>query len=153
MKKIFMSVISIIIISLIGIPSLAMGQERLAGKWWRIPKVSKELHLKEEEKDRLDDLFVENRRKLIDLRGNLEKARLDLDAILGKKPLNREAVWACYDRLEKARENLARERFQFLLKVREILGPERFERLKMMYRGLMTQKRHRVMEGGMRKWW
>jgi len=136
---------------LIGIPLLAAAQDRPAGKWWRLPRVSKELHLRGDEKNELDDLFIENRRKLIDLKSELERARLDLDALLDKGSLNDDAVQRQYDRLEQARENLARERFRFLLEVRRILGPERFDRLKRMYRQFRVQRRKNAIKR-QRKW-
>ncbi|MBW2093955.1 MAG: periplasmic heavy metal sensor [Deltaproteobacteria bacterium] len=138
LKKILTGVL---FMALIGTPFLAMGQDRPAGKWWRLPRVSKELHLRKDEKNELDDLFIENRRKLIDLKSELERARLDLDALLDRGSLDDDAVRRQYDRLERARENLARERFRFLLEVRRILGPERFDRLKRMYRQFRVQRR------------
>jgi Spy/CpxP family protein refolding chaperone len=136
---------------LIGIPLSGAAQDRPAGKWWRLPQVSKELHLREDEKSKLDDLFIENRRKLIDLKSEVERARLDLDALLDKGSLNDDAVRKQYDRLEQARENLARERFRFLLEVRKILGPERFDRLKRMYRQFRVQRRQNTIKP-QRKW-
>jgi len=141
----------VLFMALIGIPLSAAAQERPVGKWWRLPRISKALHLREDEKNELDDLFIENRRKLIDLKSDLERARLDLDALLDKDSLNDDAVRRQYDRLEQARENLARERFRFLLEVRRILGPDRFDRLKRMYRQFRVQKRRNAIRR-QRKW-
>ena len=126
---------------LVGTPLSTLAQERPAGKWWQLPQVSKELNLKHDEKKELEDLFVENRRKLIGLKGDVERARLDLDVLLDKTPLDDDAVKKQYNLLERARENLARERFRFLLEVRRMLGPDRFGRLKGMFRQLKTQRR------------
>lgn len=143
LKKILTGMLFMVLLSM---PLSAMAQQRPAGKWWRLPRVSKELHLREDEKQELDDLFIENRRKLIDLKSDLERARLDLDALLDKGTLDDDAVRRQYDRLEQARENLARERFRFLLEVRRILGPKRFDRLKRMYRQFRVQKRQNTIK-------
>jgi Spy/CpxP family protein refolding chaperone len=138
LKKVLTGVMCMAFIT---VPLMAAAQDSPVGKWWRLPGVSKELHLKEEEKNELDKLFTENRRKLIELKSDLERARFDLDTLLDKGSLDDDAVRAQYNRLERARENLARERFRFLLEVRRILGPARFERLKRTYRGFRVQRR------------
>lgn len=144
-------VTGVLFMGLIGIPLLAAAQDRPAGKWWRLPRVAKELHLREDEKQELDDLFLENRRKLIDLKSELERARLDLDALLDRGSLNDDAVQRQYDRLERARENLARERFRFILEVRRILGPKRFDRLKRMYRQFRVKRRQNTTKRNRRR--
>ena len=141
----------VMVMAFLGIPVLATAQDRPAGKWWRLPKVSKELHLRQDEKNELDDLFVENRRRLIDLKSELERARFDLNTLLDNGSIDDDAVHAQYERLERAREKLARERFRFLLEVRRILGPKRFDRLKRMYRQFRTERRQNAIKRR-RKW-
>jgi len=130
---------------------LASAQGKAAGRWWRLPGVSKELHLRQDEKDDLDDLFTESRRNLIRLKSEVERAQFDLDTLLDKGAVNDDAVRAQYNRLERARENLSKERFHFLLGVRRILGPERFDRLKRMHRNFQEQKRGTAMKRSRQK--
>jgi Spy/CpxP family protein refolding chaperone len=96
------------------------------GRWWRLPKLSKEMGLTDREKQTLDDMFVKNRNALIDMRSDIEKERLKLEDILAKEPLNEAAAKAQFKRVEEKREKLAFERFQFILDARKVLGPERF---------------------------
>ncbi|MHC1742314.1 MAG: Spy/CpxP family protein refolding chaperone [Syntrophobacteraceae bacterium] len=103
------------------------------GRWWRLPLVSQRLDLTEDHKRRLDELFVQNRRKLIDLRSGLERDRLDLEALIDKEPLDENAVMAGFKRLENARGALAVEKFRYFLEVRKILGVDRFRRLEALY--------------------
>jgi Spy/CpxP family protein refolding chaperone len=126
---------------LVGTPLSTLAQERPAGKWWQLPQVSKELNLKSDEKKELENLFVENRRKLIELKSDVERARLDLDVLLDRTPLDEDAIKKQYNLLERARESLARERFRFLLEVRRMLGPDRFGTLKGMFRQFKVQRR------------
>jgi len=138
MKKLL---IGIVVLAWVGLPVLVSAQGKAAGRWWRLPGVSKELHLRQDEKDDLDNLFTENRRKLIMLKSQVEREQFDLDTLLDKGAINDDAVRAQYGRLERARENLSKERFRFLLEVRRILGPERFDSLKRMYGSLRKQRR------------
>ncbi len=138
MKKLL---IGILVLAWVVLPLLVSAQGRAAGRWWRLPGVSKELHLRQDEKDDLDNLFTESRRKLIMLKSQVERAQFDLDTLLDKGTINDDAVRTQYGRLERARENLSKERFRFLLEVRRILGPERFDGLKRMYGSFQAKKR------------
>ncbi len=112
----------------------AFAQGAPAGRWWRRPKIAKALNLSETEKQRLDDLFVKSRRKLIRLRNRVEEERFELENLIDEETLDRAAILTQFHNLDKARSELAEERFMFLLGVREILGYDRFQRLKEFYR-------------------
>ena len=103
-------------------------------KWWRLPNVAEQLNLNGREKEQLDDLFIRSGRKLIDLRSALEKARLELGIMMDKETLDEEAIMGQFKNLAQARANLASERFRFFLEVRKILGAERFQSLKALFR-------------------
>ncbi|OEU52119.1 MAG: hypothetical protein BA872_06355 [Desulfobacterales bacterium C00003060] len=114
-------------------PLVSIGQDIPPGKWWLMPRVSERLDLTNEEKRDLDDLFVNSRRKLIDLKGALERERFELENLIEKETLDETAVMDRFKNLEKARSNLAGERFRFLLQARKILGFERYQRLKNLF--------------------
>jgi len=121
--------------------SIAFGQKMPPGKWWHSPQASEKLNLSNEEKNQLDEKFLESRRKLIDLKAAVEKERLELDALMDKESLNENSIMERFKKLETARANLATERFGFILEVRKIIGFERFQQLKIAFKGF-RQKRH-----------
>jgi Spy/CpxP family protein refolding chaperone len=96
------------------------------GRWWQQPDISSELKLTDEEKAALDDLFIKNRNKLIDLKGSLEKERHKLEDIMGKSQLDEAAAKKQFKRMESLRTKIFTERFNFLLGIRKILGADRF---------------------------
>ena len=104
-----------------------------AGRWWHIPKVAEELNLRDDQKSRLDSLYLANRSRIIDLKAKMQKEQIKLEGLLEKQKLDKAAVMKQYDRVEKARSALARERFKYLLQVREIIGYDRFENLKVLF--------------------
>lgn len=120
---------------------VAFGQGAPPGRWWRKAQIAKVLNLSEVEKQRLDELFVKSRRKLIKLKNRVEEAQFDLENLLEEQQLDKAAIMEQFRSLEKARSQLSEERFRFLLGVREILGYERFERLKDMYRNRKMRQR------------
>ncbi len=115
-------------------PMPSEGARMSHDKWWRIPSVAERLDLKDAEKKELDQLFVKSRRNLIDLKSNLEKERFELDNLMGQETLSEEAVMKQFKKLEKARANLAAERFRFLLQVRKVLDSERYQNLKILFK-------------------
>ncbi len=114
-------------------PVIAAGQDVPAGKWWYNPKIQKNLNLSQKEIGKLDKLFAKSRRKLIKLKSEVEHEQFELDQLLNQKKVNDADVKKQFQKLEKARKNLANERLQFVLGVRNILGAERFQQLKSNY--------------------
>ena len=128
------NVFSVILLILFLIaPVIAAGQDVPAGKWWYNPKIQKNLGLSKKEVGKLDKLFANSRRKLIKLKSEVENEQFELDQLLGQKKGNDTKVKKQFQKLEKARNKLANERLQFVIGVRNLLGPERFQQLKSNY--------------------
>lgn len=113
-------------------------------RWWRLPRVAEGLKLSEGEKQALDKVFIQSRRSLIDLKSALHKERFELGILMDKAPLDENAITAQFERLERARAKVASERFRYFLGVRRTLGPERFQTLKMMYKGFRQKRPRRL---------
>jgi Spy/CpxP family protein refolding chaperone len=112
----------------------ASAQSEPSGKWWHDPGIKAELDLKDGEIKKLDRLFKNSRRRLIDLKTKVEKAQFEYQNLMEAEPLDEAAVNRQFAKLEKARSKLAAERSRFLVEVRKILGHSRFQRLKQIYR-------------------
>ena len=124
-------------------PAISWGQEVLPGKWWHMPKVKKEISLSDKEKETLDDLYLENRRKLITLKASLETEQLELEALMDREDLDEPAIMAQFQRLMEARTDLGKETFRYILQVRKTIGRERFEELKVLKRKMPRGKHKR----------
>ncbi|MBW1742141.1 MAG: periplasmic heavy metal sensor [Deltaproteobacteria bacterium] len=116
------------------------------GKWWKNPEMAKKLNLADAEKAKLKEAFDKSHRKLIKLKSNVETERFELGSLLDKKALDEAAVMQQFTKLEKARTELARERFSFLIEVRKILGQERYQILKEEGKQRRKSRMHRRME-------
>ena len=103
------------------------------GKWWHLPKIAEQLNLTIDEIAQLDEAYLNSRRNLIDLKRELEKGRLELDALLESDPFDEPVALRQFKTLEKQRARLSEERFRFLLQVRSIIGSKRFLQLKIFY--------------------
>jgi len=115
-------------------PVIAAGQDVPTGKWWYNPQIQKNLNLSKKEVGKLDKLFANSRRKLINLKSKVENEQFELDQLLDQNKVNDAQVKKQFQKLEKARSKLATERLQFVIGVRNLLGPERFQQLKSSYK-------------------
>lgn len=103
------------------------------GRWWRIPRVAQRVDLTDAEKQRLDTLFVESRRKMIDRKNDVERQRFELELALDGETFSEKEATDRFNAFTAARSALAAERFRFLIEVRKLLGFERFQTLKSMF--------------------
>lgn len=131
LKRIWIGTLMIFMISL---PDFAGGQDIPSGKWWYNQKVVQDLRLTQSEIRQLDQLYVDSHRRLIELKNAVEREQFELDTLLGKKTVDDAKVRQQFKRLESARTDLADERLQFVVRVREIIGADRFQQLKTSYK-------------------
>jgi Spy/CpxP family protein refolding chaperone len=131
LKKVW---VGILLIFMINLPGLATGQDVPSGKWWYNQKIVKNLNLTPKEIRQLDQLYVASHRKLIKLKNAVEREQFELDTLLGQKKVDDARVRKQFKRLENARTDLANERLGFIIRVREIIGVERFQQLKTSYK-------------------
>ena len=129
------NVFSVILLTIYLItPVIAAGKDVPSGKWWYNPKIQKNLDLSKKEISKLDKLFAKSRRKLIKLKAEVEHEQFELDQLLDQKKVNDAKVKTQFQKLEKSRNQLANERLDFVIGVRNILGSDRFQQLKSNYR-------------------
>ncbi len=117
------------------------------GKWWRMPKIAQAINITLDEKEALDDIFLKSRRKMIDLKGVLEKELLELGVLLEKKDFNKDFCLERFKEAQKARTNLAMERFSYFLEIRRVLGQDRFQELKEKHRSFRKMAKEKGMKG------
>lgn len=122
------------------------------GRWWERPRVAEELSLQAEQRAKLDQVTLEHARTMIDLKAAVDKAEIDLRAVAEADPFDARAVRASFAALQQARLRLENERFEMLLKVREVLTADQWGKLKAMTSRLMEKVREnrRGLEGDRR---
>jgi Spy/CpxP family protein refolding chaperone len=131
MLKHFIAGFPLVLVLILSSP--AMGQTMPSGKWWKDPDIVKQLNLTSGEVKKLDKLFVQTRRRLIDLKNRVEKEQFEYQTLMESPKLDESAVNRQLVKLEDARSDLNAERSRFLVGVRKILGRDRFQKLKQIY--------------------
>ena len=105
----------------------AMGGDR--GRWWNNPKVIEKLKLTDEQRKAMDDIFQQHREKLVDLRGNVEKAEIEMQPLVRADQPNESAVLAQIDKVAQARAELEKANARFLFELRAKLTPEQWKQV------------------------
>ena len=110
------------------------------GRWWERPQVAEQLALTAEQKARLESLSVENARGMIDIKAAVEKAELDLRVAAEAEPFDATKVRAAFRTVQQARTRLENERFEALLRVREVLSADQWRQLRELTRDAVRER-------------
>lgn len=129
MRNAFKIVLVVVTLVLVIHPVALASESSPSGRWWQMPVVVKQLDLSGEQIDRLEDLYYAHNRKLIQLKNDVESEQFELEILMEADVLDVDKAMARHERLEKARGQLAKERFSYFLEIRQILGAEKFRRL------------------------
>jgi Spy/CpxP family protein refolding chaperone len=124
----------VLVLLIVFLPATVMAQGMMRGKWWNDNSMAEELHLTDSERNRLNEKYVEGRRKMIDLMSAVEKERLELDIALDNPDADKARINEHYAKLEKARAELSKARFDLIIEMRDIIGVGRFQTLQDMHR-------------------
>ena len=115
-------------------PAICRAKDIPPGRWWHVPYFVEQLEITDEQKDELDKLFDYNRNRLAELKKQMEQERSELIKAFDQEHLNESTAITQMKKLENTRTLLAATRFSYSLELRKMLGHERFQRLKTLYR-------------------
>ena len=115
-------------------PAICRAKDIPPGRWWHIPYFVEQLEITDEQKDELDKLFDYNRNRLAELKKQMEQERSELVKAFDQEHLNESTAITGMKKLENTRTLLAATHFSYSLELRKMLGHEKFQRLKTLYR-------------------
>jgi len=99
------------------------------GRWWERPRIAGELGLGEEQRHNLDSVALAHAKTMVDLKAEVEKGELDLRVAADAEPFDAKRVRGAFTALQQRRVRLEKERFELLLKVREVLTTDQWKKL------------------------
>jgi Spy/CpxP family protein refolding chaperone len=99
------------------------------GQFWNNPRIVDKLKLTDDQRKAMDSILQEHRVKLIDLRGNVEKAELEMQPLMRADQPNEGAVLAQIDKIAQARAELEKANARFLLAIRGKLTPDQWKQV------------------------
>jgi Spy/CpxP family protein refolding chaperone len=107
----------------------AFGPQSAQGRFWNNPRLVEKLKLTDVQRKEFDDIYLQHREKLIDLRANLQKAELALEPLMSDSQPNEAKILAQIDKIAQARAELEKANAAFLLAIRSKLTAEQWTEL------------------------
>ncbi|MGA9583673.1 MAG: Spy/CpxP family protein refolding chaperone [Terracidiphilus sp.] len=99
------------------------------GQWWNNPRIADKLKLTDDQRKAMDAIYQEHREKLVDLRGNVEKAEIQMEPLVKADQPNESAVMAQIDKVAQARAELEKANARFLFALRAKLTPDQWKQV------------------------
>jgi Spy/CpxP family protein refolding chaperone len=125
----------------------AFGGEGIRGRWWNNPRLVERLKLTDEQRKSFDGILLQHRETLVDLRGSLEKAELELEPLIRDDAPNEARILSQIDKVAQARAELEKANARYLLAIRGKLTPEQWKQVQ-EFRANRGNERHGEGRGG-----
>lgn len=107
----------------------ALGPHGDHGHWWNKPEIVEKLKLTENQRKAMDDILLQHREKLVDLRANVDKAELEMEPMMRSDQPNENEILGQIDKLAQARAELEKANARFLFALRGKLTPEQWKQV------------------------
>jgi Spy/CpxP family protein refolding chaperone len=131
-----------------GLAAPALNAQSIAeGKWWKRPRIARELNLSADQTAQIEKIFAGSKPKLIDLRADFEKKQFDYDQAMQSENPDRKALEAKIEAREQARAALQKELALMELDMKGVLNAAQREKLVEMReraREALQQRRRRM---------
>jgi len=99
------------------------------GRWWNNPEMAQKLGLTPDQQKKMDDIFHQNRMRLIDLNASLQKEEATMEPLMEADQPDEARILAQIDRVAQARAELEKADARMLLGIRRTLSPEQWKKL------------------------
>ena len=110
------------------------------GRWWKNEDVIRELKLSPEQQRKLDDIMFGHMEQMIDLKAAYDKEELKLRLQLDQPNVEEAKILQQVDKLLAAHDQMQRSRARMFVKVRLLLNPEQWEKVKTLFRDRMKER-------------
>ena len=98
-------------------------------RWWDDKHYAKTLHLRPDQKKRMDGLFDENRANLVNRYAALQLEEQKMETLSHAQTLDEAALFAQIDRVSQARADLEKATTHLMLQVRKEMDADQIVRL------------------------
>jgi len=100
-----------------------------AGRWWTNPEMAQKVGLTADQQKRMDDIFQQNRLRLIDLNASVQKEEAIMEPLVSADRPDEAKILAQIDKVAQARAELEKANARMLLAVRGVLTPEQWKKV------------------------
>jgi Spy/CpxP family protein refolding chaperone len=99
----------------------------LGSRWWRSTQWVERLNLTPDQQAKMDDVFQQNRLKLIDLTATLDKEEAILEPLVSAEQPDADKIRSQISRVADARASLEKGNANMLLGLRLVLKPDQWK--------------------------
>jgi Spy/CpxP family protein refolding chaperone len=99
------------------------------GTWWKDRRLAEELRLTQDQQGKIESIWMEHRRRLIDEKAELDKRQLDLSDVLSKEQVDEAAAMKAFEQVQAARTALERTTFSMRIRTKNVLSLEQQQKL------------------------
>ncbi|MGQ9618485.1 MAG: Spy/CpxP family protein refolding chaperone [Candidatus Aminicenantia bacterium] len=117
------------------------GFERF-GRWWKNSRFVQELNLKDEQIEKIEKIFFETQKKLVDLRASCKKAELDLEGLEGKEAEALKKI----DEIYKLKSEIHKNLYLMTNQIKKVLTPEQIKKMEELRAQIAKERMQRFRE-------
>ncbi len=117
------------------------------GKWWLRPAIKDKLQLTLDQTGKINKIWIEHRKRIIDTKGEIEKTYLDLESLMDQPTVDKQEAYRLAERLGQLVAQQTEQRIKMTIDIRQELSVGQFEKLK----GLRAELAKGLREKGPRK--
>lgn len=111
-------------------PMEHMFHDRQHGRWWNDPQLAQQIGLTDQQKQQMDQIFLQHRLKLIDLNASLEKQQVLFRPMIEADQPDETKILGQIDAIAQARAELEKADARMLFDLRKVLTPEQWQKFK-----------------------
>lgn len=119
--------------------SVPFGDFERFGRWWTNPRFVKELNLTDEQIGKINKIFNDTQKKIIDLRAACRKAELELKGLELKEAESLKKI----DEIYRLRAEIHKSIFLMTNQIKKELNPEQLKKLEEIKSSIAQEKAHR----------
>ncbi len=120
------------------------------GKWWYRPGVKDALKLTPDQIDKINKIWMEHKKRIIDIKSDIGKTYLDFENMMSQPMTDRQEAYKLAERLAQLHSQQIVKRIKMAIDIRQELSIEQFEKLKGLRRELTRRLRKKAPRAGKR---
>jgi Spy/CpxP family protein refolding chaperone len=98
-------------------------------RWYR-PGVKDALQLNPDQIDRINSIWLEHKKSIIDIKSDIGKVYLDLENMMSKPTVDKQEAYKLADKLAQLHSKETEKRIKMAIDIRHELSGEQYEKLK-----------------------
>ena len=130
------------------LPNLSAFDPPVGGKWWYRPGVKDTLQLTSDQIDNINKIWMEHKKRLIDIKSDIAKSYLDLENMMSQAMTDRQEAYKLAERLGQLHSQQIENRIKMAIDIRQELSIEQFEKLKGLRREFARRPREKGAQRG-----